>query len=621
MLERRENSIGQQQPVEAGRDSMNNTLSLCSSTQVLHRSRLSSPGVVLRGEPASQDPRSPRPLFEACSRTLEALAQENQLLSGPILLSEDTESQLYHMKGLTKELREIQLLEGLLEGWLEHESGVQALRAWLTLQEDKLKKRHRIEDVASVQSALKDCQVGWVCQELEELVKEKEKDVEKLEERGSALIQDKKGEACSVVRETLKGVNQSWTNLDHMISQMKVSLRSVLEQWTSYRRAAEEISGYLMEGRYSVSRLRLLNGSLEAVQQQVASLESLQEEMDKQESSLRNFGSVTHQLLTECHPSVAEMLNRALRDVNIRWNSLLEQISEQLRSSKALLGLWQSYRTLDGQCVAAVQKQEDRANRLLKSATDRDITEEESTAWISDCDDCLGDQAPVQQSLRQLHGLGERLKSQVDASCMASLQSDQRSLAHRLATLEHALHRHQEILQSGSQNYEGFREQLDTLCGQALEAEQVLREAEPLGTPEPAVVQGHMDRLKLSSLSPDLERLNELAYRLPLSDRDMKRLQGLNRSWASHSAHLTERFSKLQAGVLQHQSFLQKCEAWMDFLSQTEQKLAAEISGNYLSLLEQQRDHEAPFPLIAAARCWPPSGSLPLVIVHCTVHL
>lgn len=44
--------------------------------------------------------------------------------------------------------------------------------------------------------------------------------------------------------------------------------------------------------------------------------------------------------------------------------------------------------------------------------------------------------------------------------------------------------------------------------------------------------------------------------------------------------------------LLQQQSFLQKCEAWMDFLSQTEQKLAAEISGNYQSLLKQQRDHE-----------------------------
>lgn len=54
---------------------------------------------------------------------------------------------------------------------------------------------------------------------------------------------------------------------------MKVSLRLVLEQWTLYRRAAEEINGYLMEGRYSVSRLRLLNGSLEAVQLQVEGLE------------------------------------------------------------------------------------------------------------------------------------------------------------------------------------------------------------------------------------------------------------------------------------------------------------------------------------------------------------
>lgn len=54
---------------------------------------------------------------------------------------------------------------------------------------------------------------------------------------------------------------------------MKGSLRSVLEQWTLYRRASEDINGYLMEGRYSVSRLRILNGSLEAVQQQVESLE------------------------------------------------------------------------------------------------------------------------------------------------------------------------------------------------------------------------------------------------------------------------------------------------------------------------------------------------------------
>lgn len=49
-------------------------------------------------------------------------------------------------------------------------------------------------------------------------MREKEKDLQKAEERGSALIQDKKGEACSVVKETLKGLNQTWANLDQMVS-------------------------------------------------------------------------------------------------------------------------------------------------------------------------------------------------------------------------------------------------------------------------------------------------------------------------------------------------------------------------------------------------------------------
>jgi len=48
--------------------------------------------------------------------------------------------------------------------------------------------------------------------------------------------------------------------------------------------------------------------------------------------------------------------------------------------------------------------------------------------------------------------------------------------------------------------------------------------------------------LKLSSLSPDLERLNELGYQLPLNDNEIKRLQNLNRSWSSDSARIIERF-------------------------------------------------------------------------------
>lgn len=54
---------------------------------------------------------------------------------------------------------QIQLLEGLVGSWVEYENSVQALKTWFTQQEEKLKKKHRIEDVASVQNALKECQV------------------------------------------------------------------------------------------------------------------------------------------------------------------------------------------------------------------------------------------------------------------------------------------------------------------------------------------------------------------------------------------------------------------------------------------------------------------------------
>lgn len=56
--------------------------------------------------------------------------------------------------------------------------------------------------------------------------------------------------------------------------------------------------------------------------------------------------------------------------------------------------------------------------------------------------------------------------------------------------------------------------------------------------------------------------------------------------------------SKLQSFLLQQQTFLEKCETWMEFLVQTEENLAVEISGNYPSLMEQQKAHEVRIPFL-----------------------
>lgn len=493
------------------------------------------------------------------------------------------------LQGLITE--KIQLLEGLLESWTEYRFNVQSLKSWFEKQEKKLQKYQSIGDQASVQNSLKDCQ------ELEELIKAKEKDVEKVGQTGLSLIHNKKEKVSAIIMDNLGELHQSWANLDCKVCQLKILLQSVLDQWSIYKEVYEDLNSYLMEARYSLSRFRLLTGSMEAVKVQVDNLQSLQEELDKQEIVLNKFACVSNKLQNECYPTVTEALKSTLKEVTSRWNSLLEDISEQLHSSKTLLQLWKKYKDFCTQCSATVQQQEDRTNQLLKTATNKDIGDDEIATWIQDCSVLLKNLDTAKISLAGLCEIGEELKQQVDSSAAATILSDHLSLCQRLSVLEQALQRQQAILQAGVLDYETFVNSLENLEAWIVAAGEVLNGQDPNRSSDLSIIQERMEELKrqmlqFSSMAPDLDRLNELGYRLPLNDKEIKRMQCLNRDWTMVSSQSTERFSKLQSFLLHHQTFLEKCETWMEFLIQTEQKLAVEIPGNYQSLLEQQRAHE-----------------------------
>lgn len=57
------------------------------------------------------------------------------------------------------------MLESLQESWTEYETNVQCLKTWFEAQEKKLKQQQKIGDQASVQNALKDCQVMAPCEQ------------------------------------------------------------------------------------------------------------------------------------------------------------------------------------------------------------------------------------------------------------------------------------------------------------------------------------------------------------------------------------------------------------------------------------------------------------------------
>lgn len=48
-------------------------------------------------------------------------------------------------------------------------------------------------------------------------MKEKERELEKVEDQACALVQNKTDEACAVVMESLQALNNTWANLDHLV--------------------------------------------------------------------------------------------------------------------------------------------------------------------------------------------------------------------------------------------------------------------------------------------------------------------------------------------------------------------------------------------------------------------
>ena len=97
---------------------------------------------------------------------------------------------------------------------------------------------------------------------------------------------------------------------------------------------------------------------------------------------------------------------------------------------------------------------------------------------------------------------------------------------------------------------------------------------------------------EFGSHQPEVNTLNEMGYRLSLDKTNAANLATLNAKWNELSSKASEKFRKLQSVLLQQQSFSQKCDAWMNFLAETERNLAVDIAGSYKELLEQQKVYE-----------------------------
>ncbi|KAM9290997.1 nesprin-2 [Morus bassanus] len=478
--------------------------------------------------------------------------------------------------------RKIQDLQHILEDITENENKAQTLRNWLEAQSDRLRSLQTPASLISAQNTLDDCK------ELENQLTIKSKTLDELKQslalNGSA---EQMPEALSLrIAELCEMVD----SIVSQVAELKTSMQSILEQWRVYDEVYAEVSLMMTRYLYCINQCKPSVVSLEALKNQVKTLQSLQDESENSEESWAKLQAAASNLKKNCSRSFAEIIEQKCTEAHTMWNSVNEDIADQLRAAQATLQLWEPFNTSCTEAVAKLQQHKEQCTQLLAAHVPEDNMIETLKQRIQNIKN-------VQHGLQNITGchiqislLADRIKQQTGTAAQAVLLEKLQPLQ-SAAYLEKMLQRKLEELEFNLLQLEDFDNCLETLEGRVKNCtdafDSLCLEGE---TDNSELLMNHT--LELAALSPSIESLNEASIKVPLSDFTLKKMQNLTRQWSQKTAAALERCSVLEGTQNDEKKFFQKCENWMKFLEKMKEALKTNIPGRFEELQEQQRVYE-----------------------------
>uniref|UniRef100_A0A8C6IUA3 Uncharacterized protein n=1 Tax=Melopsittacus undulatus TaxID=13146 RepID=A0A8C6IUA3_MELUD len=419
--------------------------------------------------------------------------------------------------------RKIQDLEDVLEDITENENKAQNLHNWLEAQSERLRSLQTPASLISAQNTLDDCKV--------------------------------KSRMCDVIVKTFH---------DLYVAQLKTSMQSVLEQWRIYEEAYEEVSLMTTRYLYCIDQCKPSEVSLEALKNQVKTLQSLQDESENNEECLAKLQAAASNLKKKCSPSFAEIIERKCTEAHTRWNSVNEDITDQLRAAQATLQLLEPFDSSCTEAAAKLQQHREQCTQLLDAHMPEDNMIETLTKRIQD----LRVHKYVFAAWNK-PGFIFFLSKNTFFPLLTQIHTKMEPLQ-RPFYLE-------KTVQKKLHEYEAVFFAINLAC---------------------FYFQNHT--LKLAALSPSIESLNEASIRLPLSDFTLKKMQSLIRQWSQKTAAALEYCSMETQN--DEKKFFQKCENWIKFLEKMKETLKTNIPVQFEELQEQQRVYEVKLtPKMAAS--------------------
>ncbi|XP_066045092.1 nesprin-2 isoform X1 [Chamaea fasciata] len=479
--------------------------------------------------------------------------------------------------------RKIQDLEHILEDITENENKAQTLCNWLEAQSDRLRSLRTPASLISAQNTLDDCK------ELENQLAAKSKTLDELKQslasNGSA---EQTPEAQSLRIAELCEMKDSIVN---QIAQLKASMESTLEEWRAYDEIYAEVSLMTTRYLYCIDQCKPSGeeASLEALKKQVKTLQALQDESENSEESWAKLQAAASNLKKNCSPSFAEIIDQKCIEAHTRWNSVNEDITDQLRAAQAALQLWEPFDALCTETAAKLQQYSQQCAQLLDAHMPEENTIETLEQRIQEIKNLQHELQNIAGCRTQIYLQADRIKQQAgtaaEAVLMEKLQPFQRA-----TYLEKMLQRKLDELQFNLLQLEDFNSCLETLEGRVKNCTDTF---DSICLEEGDNSELLMNQtLELAALSPSIESLNEASIKLPLTDFTLKKMQSLTRQWSQKTAAALECCSMLEGPQNDEKKFFQKCEKWMKFLEKMKEALKTDIPGRFEELQEQQRVYE-----------------------------
>nr|XP_035116587.2 nesprin-2 isoform X2 [Callithrix jacchus] len=476
--------------------------------------------------------------------------------------------------------RKIQHLEQLLESITESENKIQVLNNWMEAQEERLKTLQKPESVISVQKLLLDCQ------DIENQLAIKSKALDELkqsyltlESGGMPLLED--------TASRIDGLFQKRSSVITQVNQLKISMQSVLQEWKIYDQLYDEVNMMTIRFWYCMEHSKPVVLSLEALRCQVEKLQSLQDEAESSEGSWEKLQEVIGKLKGLC-PSVAEIIEEKCRDTHKRWTQVNQAIADQLQKAQSLLQLWKAYSNAHGEAAARLKQHEAKFQQLANISMSGNNLAEILPPALQDIKELQHDVQKTKEAFLQNSTVLDRLPQPAESSTHMLLPSPLHSLQ-RAAYLEKMLLVKANEFEFVLSQFKDFGDRLESLKGLLMHEEENLDRLHQQEKENPDSFLNHL--LALTAQSPDIEHLNEVSLKLPLSDIAVKTLQNMNRQWIRATATALERCSELQ-GIGLNEKFLCCCEKWTQLLEKIEEALKVDVANSLPELLEQQKTYE-----------------------------